>query len=226
MSEAEKKHNESLTALEKEREELQQELTQKVSSLAQVQSQLASLEAEAEGLRHRAKALEEAVDKLQSEANQTRAELKERETEERRLCLNLEQLETDLRSSKTLMDTLQAELAEKQKRELELLEEKEHVVTQVFTFHSVLMQNCSELPRTLFFSVMILFCSVPRLWRRPGRKQTAGQKKQRDSWRREEQLCEILRRSFVKLRRMPAKAKLNWTPSQRLWDPCRMIGTG
>ncbi|XP_060759789.1 golgin subfamily B member 1 isoform X2 [Neoarius graeffei] len=130
LSEAEKKHNESLTALEKEREELQQELTQKVSSLAQVQSQLASLEAEAEGLRHRAKALEEAVDKLQSEASQTRAELKERETEERRLCLNLEQLETDLRSSKTLMDTLQAELAEKQKRELELLEEKEHVVTQ------------------------------------------------------------------------------------------------
>lgn len=130
LSEAEKRHSESLTALEKEREELQQKLTQTESSLVQAQSQLTSLEAEAEGLRHRAKALDEAVDKLQSEANQARAELKERETEERRLCLNLEQLETDLRSSKTLTDTLQAELAEKQKREVELLGEKEHAVTQ------------------------------------------------------------------------------------------------
>lgn len=130
LSEAEKRHNDSLTALEKEREELQRKLTQTESSLVQAQSQLTSLEAEAEGLRHRAKALDEAVDKLQSEVNQARAELKERETEERRLCLNLEQLETDLRSSKTLTDTLQAELAEKQKREVELLGEKEHAVTQ------------------------------------------------------------------------------------------------
>ncbi|KAF5889246.1 golgin subfamily B member 1-like isoform X1, partial [Clarias magur] len=130
LSEAEKKHKESLTALEKEREDLQQKLTETERALAQTQSQLTSLEAEAEGLRHRAKALEEAVDKLQSNTNQARAEIKERETEERRLCLNLEQLETDLRSSKTLTDTLQAELAEKQKREVELLGEKEHAVTQ------------------------------------------------------------------------------------------------
>ncbi|KAI5626025.1 golgin subfamily B member 1 [Silurus asotus] len=130
LSETEKKHNQSLTILEKERDELLQKLSQTESSLSQSQSQLTSLETEAEGLRHRAKALEEAVDKLQSDANQVRAELKERESEERRLCLNLEQLETDLRSSKTLTDTLQAELAEKQKREVELLGEKEHAVTQ------------------------------------------------------------------------------------------------
>ncbi|KAF7693770.1 hypothetical protein HF521_007523 [Silurus meridionalis] len=130
LSEAEKKHNQSLTILEKERDELLQKLSQTESSLSQTQSQLTSLETEAEGLRHRAKALEEAVDKLQSDANRVRAELKERESEERRLCLNLEQLETDLRSSKTLTDTLQAELAEKQKREVELLGEKEHAVTQ------------------------------------------------------------------------------------------------
>ncbi|XP_058273585.1 golgin subfamily B member 1 isoform X2 [Hemibagrus wyckioides] len=130
LSEAEKKHNKSLTAVEKEREELQQKLTQTENSLAQAQAQLTSLEVEAEGLRHRAKALEDAVDKLQSDANQARAEIKEREAEERRLCLILEQLETDLRSSKTLTDTLQAELADKQKREVELLGEKEHAVTQ------------------------------------------------------------------------------------------------
>lgn len=149
LSEAEKKHNESLMALKKERKESQQKLAQTESSLAQAQSQLTSLEAEAEGLRHRAKALEEAVDKLQSDASQARAEIKERETEERRLCLNLEQLETDLRSAKTLMDTLQVELAEKQKREVELLGEKEHAVTQVFNFSSVLMQNRSGMPRKM-----------------------------------------------------------------------------
>ncbi|XP_072530207.1 uncharacterized protein golgb1 [Salminus brasiliensis] len=130
MAEAEQKHGETLAAVEKERGELQERLTQAESSLAQTRSQLDSLEAETEGLRHRAKALDEAVGKLQSEANQARAEIKERETEERRLCLSLEQLETDLRSSKNLTETLQAELAEKEKREVELLGEKEQAVTQ------------------------------------------------------------------------------------------------
>lgn len=151
LSEAEKKHNKSLTAVEKEREDLQQKLTQTEISLAQAQAQLTSLEVEAEGLRHRAKALEDAVDKLQSDANQARVEIKEREAEERRLCLILEQLETDLRSSKTLTDTLQAELADKQKREVELLGEKEHAVTQVFAFGSVSVQCSSGLFRTFFF---------------------------------------------------------------------------
>ncbi|KAL6459803.1 hypothetical protein MHYP_G00315620 [Metynnis hypsauchen] len=130
LAEAEKKHCETLSALEKERGELQQKLTEAESSLAQTRSRLTSLEAETEGLRHRAKALEEAVGKLQSEANQARAEIKERETEEKRLCLSLEQLETDLRSFKNLTETLQAELAVKEKREVELLEEKEQAVTQ------------------------------------------------------------------------------------------------
>uniref|UniRef100_A0A3B4DNZ9 Golgin B1 n=2 Tax=Pygocentrus nattereri TaxID=42514 RepID=A0A3B4DNZ9_PYGNA len=130
LAEAEKKHCETLSALEKERGELQQKLTEAESSLAQTCAQLTSLEAETEGLRHRAKALEEAVAKLQSEANQARAEIKERETEEKRLCLSLEQLETDLRSFKNLTETLQAELAVKEKREVELLEEKEQAVTQ------------------------------------------------------------------------------------------------
>ncbi|KAG9280484.1 golgin subfamily B member 1 isoform X1 [Astyanax mexicanus] len=130
MSEAEKKHSESLAALEKERAELQERLTQTESSLAQTRSQCDSLEAETEGLRHRAKALEEAVGKLQGEANQARAEIKERETEERRMCLSLEQLETDLRLCKNLTEILQAELAEKEKREVDLLGEKEEAVTQ------------------------------------------------------------------------------------------------
>ncbi|KAI2665336.1 Golgin subfamily B member 1 [Labeo rohita] len=130
LSEAEKKHNESLAALEKEREDLQQKLALVETNLTQTRSQLSTLETEAEGLRHRTKALEEAVDKLQSDSNEARAVIKERETEERRLCLRLEQLETDLASSKNLTDNLQAALDEKEKRELELLGEKEHAVTQ------------------------------------------------------------------------------------------------
>lgn len=131
LSEAEKKHNKSLAALEEERGDLQQKLILVETNLTQTRSQLTSLETEAEGLRHRTKALEEAVDKLQSDANEARAVIKERETEERRLCLRLEQLETDLASSKNLTDNLQAALDEKEKREMELLGEKEQAVTQV-----------------------------------------------------------------------------------------------
>uniref|UniRef100_A0A8C1LXR4 Golgin B1 n=1 Tax=Cyprinus carpio TaxID=7962 RepID=A0A8C1LXR4_CYPCA len=130
LSEAEKKHNKSLAALEEERGDLQQKLILVETNLTQTRSQLTSLETEAEGLRHRTKALEEAVDKLQSDANEARAVIKERETEERRLCLRLEQLETDLASSKNLTDNLQAALDEKEKREMELLGEKEQAVTQ------------------------------------------------------------------------------------------------
>ncbi|KAK9976054.1 hypothetical protein ABG768_021272 [Culter alburnus] len=130
LSEVEKKHNESLAALEKERGELQQKLTLVETNLTQTRTQLTTLETEAEGLRHRTKALEEAVDKLQSDANAARAVIKERETEEKRLYLRLEQLETDLGSSKNLTETLQAALDEKEKREMELLGEKEQAVTQ------------------------------------------------------------------------------------------------
>ncbi|XP_068076877.1 golgin subfamily B member 1 isoform X2 [Danio rerio] len=130
LSSVEKKHNESLAVLEKEREDLQQKLTLVEANLSQALSQLASLETEAEGLRHRTKALDEAVDQLQSDAVEARAVIKERETEERRLCLMVEQLETDLGSLKNLTETLQVALGEKEKREVELLGEKEQAVTQ------------------------------------------------------------------------------------------------
>uniref|UniRef100_A0A4W4HT12 Golgin B1 n=1 Tax=Electrophorus electricus TaxID=8005 RepID=A0A4W4HT12_ELEEL len=130
LAEMEKRHSEILKPLEKERKEMQEALALAESSLAEARSQLASVEVETEGLRHRTKALEEAVVKLQSESIQARAEIKERETEERRLCLSLEQLETDLRTSKTLTETLQVELSEKEKREVELLGEKEQAVAQ------------------------------------------------------------------------------------------------
>ncbi len=137
LSEAEKTHNKSLAALEKERGDLQQNCALLETNLTQTRSQLTTLETEAEGLRHRTKALAEAVDKLQSDANEARAVIKERETEERRLCLRLEQLETDLASSKNLTDNLQAALDEKEKREMELLGEKEQAVIQVFNIMKI-----------------------------------------------------------------------------------------
>ena len=69
--------------------------------------------------------------RLQKEANQARAELREKEAEERRLRLSVEQLETDLRSSKVLTETLQTDLSGKERREVELLGEKEQAVAQV-----------------------------------------------------------------------------------------------
>ncbi|XP_071242527.1 golgin subfamily B member 1-like isoform X2 [Salvelinus alpinus] len=126
----EKKLRENQAALEQERGELQKSLAQTETSLADARAQLASLESEAEGLRHRAQALEEVVGKLQGETNEARTQLKEREAEGRRLGLSVEQLETDLHSSKTLTENLQTELSEKERREVELLGEKEQAVTQ------------------------------------------------------------------------------------------------
>ncbi|KAM9402213.1 uncharacterized protein golgb1 isoform 2-T2 [Salvelinus alpinus] len=126
----EKRLRENQAALEQERGELQKSLAQTETSLADARAQLASLESEAEGLRHRAQALEEAVGKLQGETNEARSQLKEREAEGRRLGLSVEQLETDLHSSKTLTENLQTELSEKERREVELLGEKEQAVTQ------------------------------------------------------------------------------------------------
>ncbi|KAJ8381743.1 hypothetical protein SKAU_G00025210 [Synaphobranchus kaupii] len=128
--EEEKRNGESQAALEKERGQLKEALTETERCLAQTQAQLASLETEAEGLRHRAQALDEAVGELQRGVEKARAELRDREAEERRLGLSLEQLETDLRSSKTLTEALQMELGEKERREVELLAEKEQAVTQ------------------------------------------------------------------------------------------------
>uniref|UniRef100_A0A3B3TA70 Golgin B1 n=1 Tax=Paramormyrops kingsleyae TaxID=1676925 RepID=A0A3B3TA70_9TELE len=128
--EQEKAHKESQSSLEDQREALQEALNQVEESLAQKSSSLTSRDSEAEGLRHRAQALEGAVGELQHEIEEARAKLREREAEERRLALSLEQLETDLRSSKMLTEALQAELEGKEKREVELLGERELAVAQ------------------------------------------------------------------------------------------------
>lgn len=122
----EKKVAESQAALE----EVKNKLQQTTSELQAAQSEAHALKREAESLNQRARALEEAVGRLQGEVDQARTELSEREAEERRLCLNVEQLETDLRSSKALTESLQTELNEKERREVEMLGEKEHAVAQ------------------------------------------------------------------------------------------------
>ncbi|XP_040031208.2 uncharacterized protein golgb1 isoform X2 [Gasterosteus aculeatus] len=105
-------------------------LQQTATEMQSAQHEARALKTEAESLNQRARALEEAVGRLQGEAERARAQLREREAEERRLCLNVEQLETDLRSSKALTETLQTELNEKERREVEMLGEKEQAVTQ------------------------------------------------------------------------------------------------
>ncbi|KAF7668557.1 hypothetical protein LDENG_00004920 [Lucifuga dentata] len=126
LEEEEKKVRESQAALEEERAELQQTMAEMESA----QNEGLALKNELEGLHQRSRALEEAVGRLQGEVDKARAELRDREAEERRLCLNVEQLETDLRSSKALTESLQAELSEKEKREVEMLGEKEQAVAQ------------------------------------------------------------------------------------------------
>ncbi|XP_076015051.1 uncharacterized protein golgb1 [Genypterus blacodes] len=126
LEEEEKKVRESQTALEEERATLQQT----VADMQSAQSEALALKNQLEGVSQRARALEEAVGRLQGEVDQARAELRDREAEERRLCLNVEQLETDLRSSKALTESLQVELSEKEKREVEMLGEKEQAVAQ------------------------------------------------------------------------------------------------
>ncbi|XP_047431661.1 golgin subfamily B member 1 isoform X2 [Mugil cephalus] len=126
LEEEEKKATESQAALEEEKVKLQQTTTE----LQSAQNEVQALQNEVESLSQRTRALEEAVGRLQGEVDQARTELREREAEERRLCLNLEQLETDLRSSKALTESLQSELNEKEKREVEMLGEKEQAVAQ------------------------------------------------------------------------------------------------
>ncbi|XP_059181557.1 golgin subfamily B member 1 [Centropristis striata] len=126
LEEETRRLTESQAALEEERSKLQQTSTE----LQSAQTEAHALKIELESLNQRARALEEAVGRLQGEVDQARTELREREAEERRLCLNVEQLETDLRSSKALTESLQTELHEKEKREVEMLGEKEQAVTQ------------------------------------------------------------------------------------------------
>lgn len=127
LEEERNKVSEAEAALKEEKGKLE-ETTAELSS---TWDKARSLEKEAESLLQRIKALEEAVGRLQGEVDRARAELKEREAEQGRLCLNVEQLETDLRSSKAFTESLQTELHEKERRELELLGEKEQAVAEV-----------------------------------------------------------------------------------------------
>ncbi|XP_068163636.1 golgin subfamily B member 1 isoform X2 [Antennarius striatus] len=124
--EEEKKFLESQAALEEEKVKLHQTTTELQSSL----SEALVLKNEVESLQQRARALEEAVGRLQGEVDQARTEQREREAEERRLCLNVEQLAADLRSSKALTESLQTELHEKERREVEMLGEREQAVAE------------------------------------------------------------------------------------------------
>ncbi|CAL8318818.1 unnamed protein product [Lota lota] len=126
LEEEDKKIQEVQTTLELERGRLQEATAQ----LQSVHAEARALGSEVEGLSHGKLALDEAVERLQGEVERARAELVEREAEERRLCLHVEQLETDLRSSKVLLERLQTELSEKERREMELLGEREQAVTQ------------------------------------------------------------------------------------------------
>ncbi|CAK6950056.1 golgin subfamily B member 1 isoform X1 [Scomber scombrus] len=126
VAEEEKNVLQSHAALEEERGKLQQT----TAELQSAQNEAQVLKTELESLQQRIRALDEAVGVLQEEVDQARTALKEREVEERRLGLNVEQLETDLRSSKALTESLQTELNEKERREVELLGENEQAVTQ------------------------------------------------------------------------------------------------
>ncbi|KAM8884828.1 uncharacterized protein golgb1 [Synchiropus picturatus] len=126
LDEAEGNNKISQAVLEEETAKLQQT----AADLLSAKNEIHMLKNELESVQQRAKALEEAVGKLQTEVEQTRRELNDRESEERRLCLTVEQLEMDLRSSKTLTESLQTELNEKEQREVDMLVEKEQAVAQ------------------------------------------------------------------------------------------------
>ncbi|XP_068611531.1 golgin subfamily B member 1 [Brachionichthys hirsutus] len=126
LEEEGKKLSESQAALEEEKSKLHQTAAELQAS----QNEARALKNEAESLRQRARALEEAVGRLQGEADRARTEQRAREAEERRLCLNVEQLAADLRSSKALTESLQTELHVKERREVEMLGEKEQAVAE------------------------------------------------------------------------------------------------
>ncbi|XP_061767941.1 golgin subfamily B member 1 [Nerophis ophidion] len=126
LEKTEKNLNESRAEVEKQRAELLQTTAQ----LQSAESQTQLLREELDSHNQRASALEEAVAKLQEEVGRARIELRERETDERRLCLTLEQFEADLHASKALTESLQAELREKEQREMEMLDEKEQAIVQ------------------------------------------------------------------------------------------------
>lgn len=145
LEEEEKNVAECQAALQEEKSRLQQTSAELQAS----QDEAGDLRRESESLLQRAKALEEAVGRLQAEVDQARAELRDREAEERRLCLNVEQLEMDLRSSKALTENLQTELNEKERREVEMLGEKEQAVAEVSTC-CICCRSTFYIPRLTF----------------------------------------------------------------------------
>lgn len=134
----ENKFGQSQAALEEERSKLKQTTAEMMSA----QDEAHIHKNEVESLLQRARALDEAVGRLQTEVDQARIELRERESVERRLYLNVEQLETDLRSSKALTENLQTELNEKESREVQMLGEKEQAVAQVFLHLCYIVFHC------------------------------------------------------------------------------------
>ncbi|PWA30205.1 hypothetical protein CCH79_00014975, partial [Gambusia affinis] len=126
LEEEQKKVMEHQVVLDQERSKLEETASELVSA----QNEVGVLKNTLESLSQRVRALEEAVSRQTGEVERARTELRAREAEERRLCLNVEQLETDLRSSKVLTESLQTELQEKERREVELLGEKELAVAQ------------------------------------------------------------------------------------------------
>ncbi|XP_049616748.1 golgin subfamily B member 1 [Syngnathus scovelli] len=126
LHEAEEKWNASQAEAEKEHAEV----LRTAAELQSVQNQARLLGAEAESHKQRLRALEEAAARLQEDLGGARAELREREADARRLGLTLEQMEADLHASKALTENLQVALHEKEKREVEMLDEKEQAVAQ------------------------------------------------------------------------------------------------
>ncbi|XP_051911552.1 golgin subfamily B member 1 [Hippocampus zosterae] len=126
LDEAAEKLDGSQAELEREHAEL----LQTTAELQSAQSEVRLLKGELESHSQRVRALEEAVGRLQEDIGEARAELRDREADDRRLCLTLEQLEADLHSSKALTETLRVALHDKEKREVEMLDEKEQAVAQ------------------------------------------------------------------------------------------------
>ncbi|XP_061125228.1 golgin subfamily B member 1 isoform X2 [Syngnathus typhle] len=126
LDEAEEMWKASRAEAEKEHAEV----LRTAAELQSAQNQARLLGAEAESHKQRLRALEEAAARLQEDLGGARAELREREADARRLGLTLEQTEADLHASKASTENLQVALHEKEKREVEMLDEKEQAVAQ------------------------------------------------------------------------------------------------
>lgn len=184
-----KKGAESEAALKEQKGRLEDTTAELVST----QTEARSLKEEAESLLQRMGALEEAVARLQGEVERARAQLRDREAEERRLCLSLEQLETDLRSSKAFAESLQAELHQKEQREVEMLGEKERAVAEV-PARSIRRPDSAGQRVHSFNRISRVFVHL-RLRRRPGERPSAGREEPRRSWSRGGGSCARWRRS-------------------------------